>query len=400
MFTQGARRIPQIVSLKIGNIQANVSQVAIDELLQQEEGARDSFSDMHPFHSKIVSLIVKAYHILLKMVVMEGIKMKRKLMSVTFGIPATFVCLVLAFPICVSASDVPYIAFTSMRTGDNDIYMMEINGKDLQNLTNHLANDFSPAFSPDGQWMAYVSNRDGKSGIYLMDLTTKESRRLTMLQSANKEPEWSPDGESIVFVSNRANRANQYDVYTMNVNSKEIQQLTNEGDNYNPTWSLDGQSIAFSSKRNGEPFSVYVMTADGRRQRKLTQGSNPTWSPDGKQIAYTLGIAGNGVYVMSAEGQNSRRLTPENIWSDKPTWSPDGQWIAYEAELDPWGNPNIDPDANIYLVNPAGAKTRQLTRHPARDRYPAWVPAGFLSVSTTAETQTTLWGKLKQPIGD
>ena len=326
--------------------------------------------------------------------------MKRKL---TYTILASIILLaayLLVVDVCGQASDVTHIAFTSMRIGDNDIYMMEINGKNLQNLTNHLANDFSPAFSPDGQWMAYVSNRDGKSGIYLMNLVTKESHRLTTLQSANREPEWSPDGEFIVFVSNRANRANQYDVYKINVNSMELQQLTNEGDNYNPTWSLDGQSIAFTSKRNGEPFSVYVMTANGRKQRKLTQGGNPTWSPDGKQIAYTLGIKGNGVYVMSAEGKNSRRLTPENIWSDKPAWSPDGQWIAYEAELDPWGNPNIEPDTNIYLVNPTSGKLRRLTDHPARDRYPAWVPAVVFSISPTVETQTTLWGRLKQPIQD
>ena len=325
--------------------------------------------------------------------------MRRKLTYTKLRITETFVCLVLAFPVCVLASDATHIGFTSMRTGDNDIYVMDINGKNLENLTNHLAFDFSPSFSPDGQWMAYVSNRDGKSGIYLMNLARKKSRRLTTLQSSNKEPEWSPDGESIVFVSNRANRARQYDIYRMNVNSMELQRLTNEADNYNPTWSPDGESIAFSSNRDGK-FSVYVMTADGRRQRKLTQGSNPTWSPDGKQIAYTLGIAGNGVYIMSAEGQNSRRVTPENIWSDKPAWSPDGQWIAYEAELDPWGNPNIEPDANIYLVNPAGGKPRRLTDHPARDRYPVWVPEGFLSVSPTVEKQTSLWGKLKQSGSD
>lgn len=325
---------------------------------------------------------------------------KGKLTYTALQTTVIFVYFLLAVGFYAQASDVTHIAFTSMRTGDNDIYMMEINGKNLQNLTNHLANDFSPAFSPDGQWMAYVSNRDGRSGIYLMNLATKKSRRLTTPQSANTEPEWSPDGESIAFVSNRANRANQYDVYRINVNSLEFQQLTNEGDNYNPTWSPDGQSIAFSSKRDGEVFSVYVMTADGRRQRKLTQGSNPTWSPDGKQIAYTLGIAGNGVYIMSAEGQNSRRVTPDNIWSDKPAWSPDGQWIAYEAELDPWGNPNIKPDANIYLVNPAGGKPRRLTDHPARDRFPAWVPTSSFSVSPTAETQTTLWSKLKKSDSD
>ncbi len=183
------------------------------------------------------------------------------------------------------------------------------------------------------------------------------------------------------------------------LNPSRLPAGSTEADNYNPTWSPDSESIAFSSNRDGK-FSVYVMTADGRRQRKLTQGSNPTWSPDGKQIAYTLGIAGNGVYIMSAGGQNSRRVTPENIWSDRPAWSPDGQWIAYEAELDPWGNPNIEPDANIYLVNPAGGKLRRLTDHPVRDRFPAWAPAGFFPVSPTINTQATLWGRLKQSVGD
>lgn len=325
--------------------------------------------------------------------------MKRKFIYTPLETIVIFVYFLLTGGFYAQASDATHIAFTSMRTGDNDIYMMEINGKNLQNLTNHLANDFSPAFSPDGQWMAYVSNRDRELGIYLMNLAIKEGRRLTERQSVSREPEWSPDGESIAFVSNRAKRANQYDVYKMHVNSREVQQLTNEGDNYNPTWSPDGQSIAFSSRRDGGLISVYVMTADGRRQRKLTQGSNPTWSPNGKQIAYTLGIAGNGVYVMTAEGQNSRRVTPENEWSYNPAWSPDGQWIAYELEVEnPWGN--LNRDSNIYLINPAGGKSRRLTNHPARDRYPAWVPVGFLSVSPTANTQTILWGALKKSDSD
>ena len=325
--------------------------------------------------------------------------MKGKLIYTPLRTTVILVYFLLAVGFYAQASDATHIAFTSMRTGDNDIYIMEINGKNLQNLTNHLANDFSPAFSPDGQWMAYVSNRDRELGIYLMNLATKESFRLTELQSVSRKPDWSPDGESIVFISNRANRANQYDVYKMHVSSREVQQLTNEGDNYNPTWSPDGQSVAFSSRRDGGLISVYVMTADGRRQRKLTQGSNPTWSPDGKQIAYTLSIAGSGVYVVSAEGQNNRRLTRENAWSNNPAWSPDGQWIAYELEVEnPWGNPNRD--SNIYLINLAGGKPRRLTKHAARDRYPAWVPTSSFPVSPTAEKQTTLWGKLKKSDSD
>ena len=161
---------------------------------------------------------------------------------------------------CVYASDVTHIACTSMRTGDNDIYMMEINGKNLQNLTNHLANDFSPTFSPDGRWMAYVSDKD----IYLMNLATKERHWLT----EGRSPDWSPDGESIVFTSSRSGQSN---IYKIDVNGEAVQQLTNEASNGNPSWSPDGESIIFSSNRDPGIFlSVYVMTADGRTKKADT----------------------------------------------------------------------------------------------------------------------------------
>ena len=311
--------------------------------------------------------------------------MKQKLTYIVSGTIILLACFLLAVDVCGQAADATHIAFTSRRTGNSDIYIMDLEGKNIRNLTDHPAWDFAPTFSPNGRWMAYVADRD----IYLMNLATKRRHRLT----EGRSPDWSPDGESIVFTSNRSGQAN---IYKVDVNGEEVQQLTNEGSNGDPSWSPDGESIIFNSNRDHGIFlSIYVMTADGRRQRRLADGSSPVWSPDGKQIAYILGIAGSGVYVMNAEGKNSRRLTPENTWSENPAWSPDGQWIAYETELEnPWGNQNRD--SNIHLISPIGDKSRRLTDHPARDGFPAWVPEGFLSVSPTRNTQTTLWGMLKK----
>ena len=311
--------------------------------------------------------------------------MKQKLTYIVSETIILLACFLLAVDVCGQADDATHIAFTSRRTGNSDIYIMDLEGKNIRNLTDHPAWDFAPTFSPNGRWMAYVADRD----IYLMHSTTEERHWLT----EGRSPDWSPDGESIVFTSNRSGQAN---IYKIDVNGEEVQQLTNEGSNGDPSWSPDGQSIIFNSNRDHGIFlSIYVMTADGRRQRRLADGSSPVWSPDGKQIAYILGIAGSGVYVMNAEGKNSRRLTPENTWSENPAWSPDGQWIAYETELEnPWGNQNRD--SNIHLISPIGDKSRRLTDHPARDGFPAWVPEGFLSVSPTRNTQTTLWGMLKK----
>ena len=86
-----------------------------------------------------------------------------------------FGCFLLAVDICGQASDVTHIAFTSRRTGNSDIYIMDIEGKNIRNLTDQPAWDFAPTFSPNGRWMAYVADRD----IYLMNSRTKERHRLT-----------------------------------------------------------------------------------------------------------------------------------------------------------------------------------------------------------------------------
>ena len=77
----------------------------------------------------------------------------------------------------VYASDVPSIAFSSKRNENYDIYMMDINGKNLQQLTDDLANETYPTFSPDGQQMAYVFSQAGNDDIYVMNLETKVSEK-------------------------------------------------------------------------------------------------------------------------------------------------------------------------------------------------------------------------------
>ena len=319
---------------------------------------------------------------------------------------ATLVCFLLVMPFCVSASDTTHIAFTSERDGNAEIYIMDINGKNLRNLTNHPALDMQPAFSPDGRWMAFVSDRDGNSRIYLMNRNNNELRPLTnhLASKGDLDPDWSPDGQWIAFTFIQAAvPTSTYNIYKINVNSGDLQQLTETGYNRFPKWSPDRDRILFYSARK-EGNDLFLMKSNGKSPRRVRErrfgGGHPTWAPDGKQIAYRMtDLAGVGIYIMTAAGQNNRRITRENTWAYHPTWSPDGQWLAYELEVEsPWGNLNRDP--NIHLVSPNGIETRQLTKHPARDQYPAWVPESFLSVSPTVNTQTTSWGALKRSGSD
>ena len=81
----------------------------------------------------------------------------------------------------------------------NDIYIVDITGENLQQLTDHPRQDLYPAWSPDGQWIAFWSNRDGGNAIYLMEADGANPKWL----ANGRRPEWSPDSQQIAFVSRR-----------------------------------------------------------------------------------------------------------------------------------------------------------------------------------------------------
>ena len=72
-------------------------------------------------------------------------------------------------------------------------------------LTNYLGIDISPAFSPDGNFVAFTSDRDGEQNIYVMRLINKTIFRIT--EDGGINPTWSPEGNRIAFISFKNNPA-------------------------------------------------------------------------------------------------------------------------------------------------------------------------------------------------
>ena len=94
------------------------------------------------------------------------------------------------------------IAFTSSRDGNLEIYVMEADGRNVRNLTNHHSWDAWPTWSPDGQRIVFASKRNGiLADLYVMDADGKNTRQLTNFPGDVGEPAWSPDGQKIAFSS-------------------------------------------------------------------------------------------------------------------------------------------------------------------------------------------------------
>ena len=75
------------------------------------------------------------------------------------------------------AEAIQYISFSSNRTGNFDIYTIDVNGENLQNITNGRTNEAAASWSPDGRFFAYHSDADPNRNvdIYVMDIEKKKT---------------------------------------------------------------------------------------------------------------------------------------------------------------------------------------------------------------------------------
>ena len=312
-------------------------------------------------------------------------------------------------PLMVAVEAQAQIAFVSNRDGDRDIYVMDTDGGNLRRLTNNSDGDGDPVWSPDGKRIAFKSDRDGHVNvhgwpthdIYVMDADGSNPQNLTNNPADDWDPSWSPDGKRIAFTSRRDGPFN-IEVYVMDADGSNLQNLTNNPrDDRNPSWSPYGAHIVFSARRKGHfenKFSitheVYVMNVDGGNQRRLTENRNndwdPVWSPDGKRIAFEADRKGNlekfDIYVMDADGGNLQKLTNHRAWDGSPSWSPDGERIVFHSERD--GN------YEIYVMDADGGNLQNLTNHRRGDFSPAWYTPPY-AVAPAGKT-FTMWGWVKQ----
>ena len=88
-----------------------------------------------------------------------------------------------------------------------DIWIARDNGADIQRLTDNKARDVYPRFSPDGNWIAFSSNRDGNYDVFVIPVTGGKPRQLTFHTADDNVVGWTPDGKKVVFSSVRGRGA-------------------------------------------------------------------------------------------------------------------------------------------------------------------------------------------------
>ncbi len=173
----------------------------------------------------------------------------------------------------------------------------------------------SPDLSPDGTQIVFVSDRDGDQELYMMDVDGTNLRQLTHNSTRDSWPIWSPDGTQIAYLSSSEDNV---DLMVINIDGSSTHNLTQGvGNNREPSWSPDGQKLAFifyqaKTEENPRKYQVSVIDADGHNWIQLTDDNevynDPVWSQDGSKIAVSTG---ENFYSMNVNGTELTQITHE-----------------------------------------------------------------------------------------
>ena len=265
-------------------------------------------------------------------------------------------------------------------------------------------NDWSPAFSPDGETLAFVRQlASSVQDIYLMAIhigqdgkaVSGQARRITFGNHQLYGHAWSADGKSILFASRPS--GSLYGIWRIAVSGgAPVRVSSTEADAREPSVARKGGRMAYVCQF--VDMNIWRAAVDGQTAPRPLIAStlydtDPQYSPDGKRIAFRSDRSGNdAIWVSDAAGaeEPSRVADLNGPPLGPPRWSPDGRLLAFDSRQ---GGRSV-----IYVVSADGKGAPRQISSPQRTNsmLPNWSHDGdFLYFGSNRSGRWQVW---KQPV--
>lgn len=265
------------------------------------------------------------------------------------------------------------VAFVSLRDGNEEIYVMDANGKRQARLTSNADADIDPQVSPDGEVVVWRA-RDARGfwQLYSMAIETEKPSLLATKTGGDVLSfSWSSHSTWIAFVKVFESREDRH-VWLMDREGRiQTSVLSEAADSSEDdlAWFLDNERLAFVQQTSGDvPKIFWRFVPHSRESLFLSSGTKPSVSPDKKWVAF-VNLQGE-VAVVATQGGAARVLAQTRLPSDavsRPQWSPDSKLVIFGALFEARQKGN-----GVFVVNVDGTGFKKLTS----GFNPRWAPDG------------------------
>ena len=193
-----------------------------------------------------------------------------------------------------------------------DIFIADLQGNIVKQLTNEVGYDAEPTVSPKGDKIVFTSTRSGDLELYTMNIDGSDVKQITNELGYDGGAFFSPDGTKLIFRSSRPKteqeikeykdllaeglvEPTEMELYICNADGSDLRQLTDLGNaNWSPFFHPSGEKVLFSSNfeaERGFPFNLYLIDLDGKNLERVTHSETfdafPVFSNDGKFLAFS-----------------------------------------------------------------------------------------------------------------
>ncbi len=175
------------------------------------------------------------------------------------------------------------LLFTARLNNRTSLFTVNRDGSGQKRLTDStLSVGWRPLWSPDGRQILFSGWQDRHVDVYVIDFDGRNLQNLTPDSLEGDHPRWSPGGDEIVFESNRK-------IWVMNRDGTNRRNLMPEKTRTgaNPDWSPDGKWIVYDTSLEIRTMSRFGLEDSVRSTGSLDfRAIQPNWSPGGEYISY------------------------------------------------------------------------------------------------------------------
>jgi TolB protein len=178
------------------------------------------------------------------------------------------------------------LLYSSYKLGNPHIFSHQLTSGARSAVARHPGGNYSPAVSPDGSHVAMILSKGGSPDLYVANIDGTGLKQLTTTREAEFSPCWSPDGRTICYGSREQGATL---LFTISPSGGSPRRLATTGapSPTEPDWSPDGKWIAFTSQTR--TFQICIVAAGGGEAIPLVEGEDPSWAPNSRALLFCRG---------------------------------------------------------------------------------------------------------------